>query len=297
MALLLSLVAAFGVFLLWTAVALGWSGLGLGPALEHSLPGRRSRRFRGRAGLAALGLGDVRLAELLLACSALFLLAAALAWVVFGGTVVPVLVGGVVASAPVAAARRRRQRRRDLAREAWPRLIEEMRLHTSTLGRSLPQALIAVGRRSPDELQGAFAKAEREWFLSTDFARALAALKAELADPTADAVCETLLVAHTVGGTDIDARLQALVEDREQDLQGRKDALAKQAGARFARRFVIGVPIGMALAGLSIGDGRAAYATAAGQVGVVVAMVLTAVCWAWAGRIMRLPTQQRVFGS
>ena len=75
--------------------------------------------------------------------------------------------------------------------------------------------------------------------------------------------CETLLVAHEVGGTDLDRRLQALIDDRVQDTQGRKDARAKQAGARFARRFVLIVPAGMALAGMSVGNGRAAYQTAA----------------------------------
>jgi tight adherence protein B len=216
--------------------------------------------------------------------------------VAFGGTVVPPLVGVVTASVPVGSARRRRARRREAAREAWPRLIEEIRLQATSLGRSLPQALVAVGLRSPQELRPAFAAAEREWFVSTDFSRTVEVLKAELADPTADAVCETLLVAHLVGGTDIDRRLQALIEDRIQDLQGRKDARAKQAGARFARRFVIGVPVGMAVAGLSIGDGRQAFATPAGQVAAVVALALMGACWIWAGRVMRLPAQQRVFG-
>ena len=81
-------------------------------------------------------------------------------------------------------------------------------------------------------------------------------LKRQLADPTADATCETLLVAHELGGTDLDRRLEALAEDRRQDAHGRKDARAKQAGVRFARRFVLIVPLGMALAGLSVGNGR-----------------------------------------
>ncbi len=80
-----------------------------------------------------------------------------------------------------------------------------------------------------------------------------------------------------------------------QDVQGRKDALAKQAGVRFARRFVLIVPLGMALVGLSVGNGRAAYETPAGQVVVVVALAMIVVCWLWAGRIMRLPDEQRVF--
>ena len=53
----------------------------------------------------------------------------------------------------------------------------------------------------------------------------------------------------------------------------------------------------MAVAGLSIGDGRAAYGTAAGQLVVVVGIGLVAGCWVWAGRTLRLPEETRVFGG
>jgi tight adherence protein B len=144
-------------------------------------------------------------------------------------------------------------------------------------------------------MRPAFEAAHREWLISTDFARTVAVLKARLADPTADATCETLLVAHEVGGNDVDRRLAALVEDRVQDLQGRKDARAKQAGVRFARRFVLLVPLGMTMAGLSIGNGRAGYETPLGQLAVVAGIAMTIVCWLWAGRLLRLPEEERVF--
>jgi tight adherence protein B len=131
--------------------------------------------------------------------------------------------------------------------------------------------------------------------LSTDFGRTLEVLKRRLADPTADSACETLLIAHELGGTDLDHRLEALADDRRQDVQGRKDARARQAGVRFARRFVLVVPLGMAVVGLSIGNGRAAYQTPFGQAVVVVALGLVLACWVWSGRIMRLPDEQRVF--
>jgi tight adherence protein B len=173
--------------------------------------------------------------------------------------------------------------------------LEEIRLLTSSLGRSIPQALFEAGQRAPDVLRPAFAAAQREWSLSTDFARTVSVLKAGLADPTADAACETLLVAHEVGGADLDRRLLALVEDRVIDVQGRKDARSKQAGVLFARRFVLAVPLGMALVGLSIGTGRRAYATAFGQTMVVVGVAAVVLCWVWAGRLLRLPEEQRVF--
>ena len=229
--------------------------------------------------------------------SALGLLGALSAYAVFGGLLPAVVTGVFAATFPLASYRRRRIARRAAAMDAWPRLLEELRILTSSLGRSIPQALFEVGRRAPDELRPAFVAAHREWLLSTDFARTLQVLKAQLADPTADAVCETLLVAHEVGGTDLDRRLEALIDDRIQDTQGRKDARARQAGARFARRFVLIVPAGMALAGMSVGTGRAAYQTPTGQVLVVVAIALVIACWVWAGRIMQLPEEERVFDA
>ena len=225
----------------------------------------------------------------------MFVVGAALSYAVFGGVLPALAVGAFAATFPAASYRARRQTRQAKAQEAWPRMIEEIRLLTSSLGRSIPQALFEVGRQGPAELRPAFEAAHREWLLSTDFNRTVVVLKARLADPTADAACETLLVAHELGGSELDRRLGALVEDRIQDTQGRKDARAKQAGVRFARRFVLIVPIGMALAGMSVGTGRAAYQTALGQVAVVAGVGMVIACWLWAGRIMRLPEEERVF--
>ena len=290
-AFLLALVAGYGMFLLYTALVLRWRGVGLGPSPTTS----RRRSHRVRDFLVQAGLERLRPIELLAVMAVLFLVAAALGWALYGGVVVPVAVGVVAALTPVWSARSRRRARRDLAREAWPQLIEEIRLHAVTLGRSVPQALLTVGLRGPAEMRSAFVAAQREWLMSTDFERTLDVLRGHLADPTADAVCETLLIAHDVGGTDVDHRLRALAADRVQDLQGRKDARAKQAGVRFARLFVLAVPLGMAFVGLSIGEGRAAYASDTGQALVLVAFGLMAGCWLWAGQLLRLPEEQRVF--
>jgi tight adherence protein B len=291
-AFLLALVAAYGVFLTYTAFAFGWRGIGVSPAVR-----RRSRRTRRtfRDFLVQAGLDRVRPVEFIAVAVVLAVVAGAFAFAIWGAALPALVVATVAATVPLAAARTRRRARQDHARDAWPRMIEEIRLQAVTLGRSIPQALLAVGSAGPEEMRPAFEAAQREWLISTDFARTLDVLKAHLADPTADAVCETLLVAHDIGGTDIDQRLRALTEDRIQDLQGRKDARSKQAGVRFARLFVLFVPFGMALVGLSIGDGRAAYRSPAGQVAILVAFALMGLCWGWASRLLRLPEEERVF--
>ncbi|HUQ64437.1 MAG TPA: hypothetical protein VM121_11840 [Acidimicrobiales bacterium] len=289
--ILITLGGAYGVFLLYTSLVLNWQGFGVGPASTAvTSPRRRAEQW-----LAQAGLDDVRSSEFVAVIGGVFLAGAGLAFALFGSVLPALLIGGFTATWPIAAYRARRQRNREKANEAWPRMIEEIGLLTGALGRSVPQALFEVGRSSPAEMRPAFAAAQREWSMSTDFRRTISTLKSRLADATADAACETLLVAHEVGGTDLERRLSALADDRLAHLHGRKDALAKQAAARFARRFVLFVPFGMALAGLSIGDGRAAYETPTGQVGVILAVAMVIACWLWSGRIMQLPDEQRVF--
>lgn len=290
-ALLLSMAAALGTFWLYTARVLDWRGLGLGPRPA----GRDRARLSIDVWLTQAGLEDVDAREFATVVVVLFGVGGLGGFAVFGGLLPAVMIASFAASFPVASYRYRRRLHRQKAQEAWPRMIEEIRVHTSSLGRSVPQALFDVGRRGPVEHRAAFDAAHREWLLTTDLPRTFRVLKDLLADPTADMACETLLVAHELGGSDLDRRLEALADDRMQDVQGRKDSRSRQAGARFARVFVLLVPAGMALAGMSIGNGRAAYRSGGGQAMVVIALALVIACWMWAGRVMRIPDQQRVF--
>jgi len=283
----------YGVHLMVTATLGGWKGLGAGPrSTRRSVsPSDHLRTWMNEAGLH-----DVAPQEFIAVTAALAFVGGVIGAAIFGGLLPAVGAGAFCATVPAAAYRVRRADRRAAVEESWPTMIEELRVLTGSAGRSIPQALFDVGRRAPADLRPAFAAAHREWVLSTDFGRSLELLKSSLGSPTADTVCETLLVAHELGGVDIDRRLAELAEDRRHDALARKDARAKQAGVRFARRFVIAVPVGMALAGMSLGEGRSSYQTPLGQTMVVVALGLVVVCWIWSGRMLRLPVEERVFG-
>ncbi len=274
--------AALGVYFIYTSVAFRWD--------RPKGPGLASVSMRTR-----LGLADVNLREMVGASAALWVLGAAGAYLLFGGLLPSIVAGCFIALTPAASYRARRRAAMAAAAEAWPRMLEELRLRTGSLGQSVPQALFEAGRRAPQEWRSGFAAAEREWLLTTDFSRTVALLKDRLSDATVDVVCETLVVAHEVGGSELDSKLAELIEDRNIDLQGRKDAASRQAGVRFARRFVLLVPLGMALAGLTIGTGRQAYETTGGQTAVAAGLVAVAACWMWSGRLMRLPDEPRVF--
>lgn len=287
-ALVLASVAAVGVHLLVSR--------------PSPVAGRRDRHTRRRQALgrriddwlAQAGLADVDRRALAGATAAVAVLGAALGAALFGAALPAALTAAFAAGIPIASLRHRRQQRRAAAQEAWPRIIEEIRVLTGSAGRSVPQALFEAGARAPVELRAGFGAAHRTWMLTTELAPTLRVLKDQMADPTCDATCETLLVAHQLGGVDLDRRLDALAADRRLDAQCRQEARSRQAGVRFARRFVILVPLGMAAAGLSVGDGRAAYRTPLGQVAVLAGLAVMGGCWLWAGRILRLPDEQRV---
>ena len=235
--------------------------------------------------------------QILIACAFAFVAGAAVCFTLFGA-IAPALFGGSFsASMPIAVSRQRRRNQLEIAREAWPRMIEELRVLTSSAGRSIPQSLLEIGSSAPPELRPAFVDARREWLLSSDVERMLGALRRGIADPTCDTVCETLLVASELGGSDLDRRLTVLAEDRRVDSRHRREARARQAGVRFARRFVLLVPLGMAVAGLTVGSGGAAYRTPIGQLAVLVALAVTVGCWCWAGSMLRIPIEERVFPS
>jgi tight adherence protein B len=221
--------------------------------VEPAALGAAARQRLNQAGLA-----DVSITQLV-AMSATAAVGAAVLTLVTLGAVVPAFAMGVLgALMPVGLIRRRRRRQLEEAREAWPAMIEEIRLLCASVGRSIPQALFEVGRRAPEELRPAFDAAHREWLLSRDLTTTTELLRDLLGDPTADATCETLLI---------------------------------------ARRFVLLVPLGMALVGMSIGDGREAYQSALGQLLALGALGVLSACWVWSGRILRLPNEARVFGS
>ena len=290
-ALVLSSAGALGIFLLYSSMVMGERNL-LAPTCS-----KPTSSWSPGSWLYQAGLKGVRWHEFTGACVALATATGLGTYAVFGGLGPAVAAAGAAGIYPVAAIRNRRRRHFAVAQDSWPRMIEEIRVLVTNTGMSIPQAVFTVGHRSPAELAQSFAQAQREWLLSTNFERALALLKEDLAHPTSDIVCETLLTAHQVGGVDLDQRLRDLAEDRRADVQARKDARAKQAGARFARGFVFLVPLGMALVGLNIGSGRDAYRTQSGQLLVAVGLSVMFSCFLWAGRIMTIPSDRRVFSK
>lgn len=209
---------------------------------------------------------------------------------------VGVVPGTLVAALPAFVAAHRRAERRRAVVDAWPDALREVLVHVRA-GRSLPQALGALGVTGPAPLRPVFADfVDRA--RSTGVAAALEAVRDRLADPTGDRVVEVLLVAVERGGPAVvpvlDDLLSAAVADRR--LAEEVDTAALEQ--RINGRAVLVLPW-LVLIALTVRPGpfRAFYGTPAGIGVLALAALLGGVGAAWLARLGRPVAEPRVFAG
>lgn len=194
---------------------------------------------------------------------------------------------------PVVIVSRMQQRRLVALRGLWPEAVDNLGSAVRA-GMSLPEAISALAVRGPEPLRAAFGRFSIAYRASGRFGQCLDAVKADLADPVGDRVCETLRVAREVGGSDLGTVLRALSELLRADARTRSELETRQGWIVNAARLAVAAPwIVLLLLGTQSATLQA-YNTAGGS---VVLIIGAAVCFA-AYRIMlrigRLPVEARV---
>jgi tight adherence protein B len=275
--------------------------LGLGAFLVYdALTDRRSRSAgpgRGRARLAAWlaagGLPTVSPAQFVAACVGSGLVVAAAVIVVVGSPAVA-LVGWVAGTyAPVAFHRARGRSRRAARRQCWPDAIELLAGAVRS-GDTLPAAVAVVAERGPEPLRPAFRALVSDHRVSGDFAGALDRLGVALADPTADRVVATLLIAYRVGGRELGRVLRTLGAFLREDLAVRQEVEARQSWTLVAARVAAAAPWLVVLLIASRPQGAAAYDTFTGVCVLAAGAVATVVGYRIMVALGRLPEEPRV---
>ena len=206
-----------------------------------------------------------------------------------------VLLAGVSLLIPSILAKRQSNARALLVEAAWPDVIDSV---TSSVraGMSLPESLCALAGQGPEPLRPAFSQFSTWYRTSADFEASVAKLKAELADPVGDRICEALLAARDVGGTDLGRTLRSLGDFIRQDLRFRGEARARQSWTVNGARLAIGAPW-VVLVLLCTRPGTTdAYASATGTMIILVSAAVTAVAYWMMMRLGRLPQQRRFAG-
>jgi tight adherence protein B len=195
--------------------------------------------------------------------------------------------------APALVVARLRRRRSAVLREVWPEAVDNLGSAVRA-GLSLPEAIAALAVRGPEPLRPPFDRFANAYRSSGRFATCLDGLKADLADPVGDRICETLRVAREVGGSDLGIVLRTLSELLRADARTRSELETRQGWIVNAARLAVAAPWIVLLVLGTQGQTLRAYNSTSGS---LLLGIGAAVCFA-AYRLMlrlgRLPTEQRV---
>lgn len=284
MSVILALLLGLGVFLVFDAC---------------TAPRAREAPSRDRLGramtewLVAGGLGNVSPAQFVAACVGCGLGIAAVVIVLVGSTTVA-LVGFVAGIyAPVAYYRSRRRAGRRARQQCWPEAIELL-AGAVRAGDTLPTAVALVSERGPGALRPAFRSVVADHRVSGDFVGALERLGTALADPTADRIVATLVIAHRVGGRELGQVLRTLGGFLREDLAVRKEIVARQSWTLVAARVAAAAPWLVLVLVASRPQGAQAYDSLAGLVVLVGGAVATVLGYRLMVALGRLPEEPRV---
>jgi tight adherence protein B len=195
---------------------------------------------------------------------------------------------------PVSVVIGRARRRREKWRNLWPEVVDNVSSGVRA-GLSLAEALGQLSQRGPEPLRPAFAGFAREYRATGNFGHALDGLKARLADPVADRLCEALRLTRDVGGSDLGRLLRSLSAHLREDARIRSELEARQSWTVYAARLAVAAPwIVLALL-TSRPESVVAYNRPAGTAILLIGGAVSILAYRLMLLIGRIPQERRVF--
>ena len=214
----------------------------------------------------------------------------------YGATAVPAVAGAfalMAAYGPVGWIRAKARRRRAGLRDVWPDVVDHV-ASAVRAGLALPEALVQLSERGPEELRDAFAAFAQDYQASGRFTESLDRLKARLSDPVADRLIEALRIAREVGGSDLGRLLRSLSSFLREDARSRAELEARQSWTVNAARLAMGAPWVVLLLLATRGSALQAYRAPGGVIVLIIGAVASLLAYALMVRIGRLPEERRV---
>ncbi|GAA1848949.1 type II secretion system F family protein [Microbacterium koreense] len=262
------------------------------PTRAERSPGTAARRVSGV--LDEAGLSRVTPVQLVLSSVLAGALAAAVTWLTIPVGVVAILAAVVGTATPSALVRARRARLLRVRRGLWPDVCDLL-IASVRAGMSLPDAVAALADSAPAQVRPAFRAFAHDLAASGHFDSSILRLKANLADPVADRIVETVRMARQVGGSELTSVLRALAASVRADAAVRAELDARQSWIRGAA--VLGVVAPWVVLGLLAlrPEGARAYGTPEGMVLIIGGAVVSFVAYRLMRHLGRLPDMRRWF--
>lgn len=279
-------VLAAGVLL----VASPW----LWPARTRS-PVESGQRGRVARLLEDAGMPRTSVASVCIVAAVCAVVAAAVAWLIAPVPALALVAAIAAALAPFAWLRSRRSKLLRTRRGLWPDVCDLL-IASVRAGMSLPDAVASLADSAPAELRPAFAVFARDVAASGHFESSIQRLKANLADPVADRIVETLRMARQVGGTELTTVLRALATSVRADAALRGEVESRQSWIRGAAALGVVAPwVILALLAMRP-EGSRAYGSPGGVALILVGAAVSVVAYRLMLRLGRLPEPRRWFG-
>ncbi len=250
MAPLFGVFAGTGLFLIWWSF---WEKPAAGK--------RRPKANRLEDLLASAGIEKVTATGLVASCLGLGVFVALIFFVVSGSWPMSLCFGLFGAWLPISIVRWRSNRRTAVLRQLWPDVVDHLR-SAIRAGLSLPEALIQLGEKGPEELRHVFRDFGADYRAGGQFDASLNKLKDRLADPVADRIVEALRLTREVGGSDLGKLLGTLAEFLRENARTRSELEARQSWTVNAARLAVAAPwiVMLLLATLARGRERIQHA-------------------------------------
>lgn len=257
-------------------------------------PDREARPSRMREVLAQAGLPRVEPAVVGAVGVVLGVGAGAVGQALLGVVALSVAVGVGASVAPAWAIVARARRNRAAHRVVWPDVIDQL-VSAVRSGLGLPESVAALAASGPVSIRAAFSDFERNYRITGSFSLALEALKAQLADPVADRILETLRMAREVGGTDLTSVLRALGANLRQESAIRSEVAARQSWVVNAARLGVAAPWVVLVLLSTRPEAAEAYNSPSGVALVAGGLAVSVVAYLLMVRLGRLPDERRWF--
>jgi tight adherence protein B len=282
MAPLLGVLCGLGIFLIW------WSAWE-----QHPLASQEPKPKRLESLLLTAGIENVSGGGFIASCLGLGLFATLVIYILTASFSIAACFGLFGAWLPVAVVSWRARKRTAMLRELWPDVVDHLR-SAIRAGLSLPEALVQLGDKGPEELRSLFREFGADYRSGAHFDSALNKLKERLADPVADRIIEALRLTRDVGGSDLGRLLGTLAEFLRESARTRRELEARQSWTINGARLAVAAPWIVLMLLASRPEAVAAYNSAAGVSVLGGGLLVSGFCY-WAMlRIAALPEDERV---
>jgi tight adherence protein B len=191
-------------------------------------------------------------------------------------------------------ARNKGQRASAAMLQVWPEVTDHL-ISAIHSGLSLSEALVGLSTRGPQQVRPYFVSFHHQLLISGDFVGTTETLKERLNSHGSDQILEAILLAKSLGGSELLQILRTLGDFLRQDLALRKEIEIKHGWIKNSAHLSSAAPWLLLLL-LSGQPGTAqSFAQPGGVAILLLGLFLTSVAYLWMGKLGQLPSPPRVF--